>query len=986
MGSSSNRVGRGLLCVGVLVTVLGMVGYGSTAMAQQPQPAAQPDQPQAQPKFEEVVEVTGSLIPRPTLEAMSPVATLDPEQIATAGTTRLEDLLTSLPQVFQAQNSTIANGASGTATVDLRYLGPNRTLVLIDGRRMPGGDTGALAADLNFIPAFLVKRIDILTGGASSTYGADAVAGVVNFIMDKDFEGFKVGASGSGYQHNNNNTFIQDVNKARGFTPPSGGAMDGGSIDAHVAYGAKFADGKGHASAYIEYRRTSALLKKRRDYTNCSVSVLADPVSCGGSSTNPFGRFLVYSPDGDFVGDYTLDENGPGNTLTDYTSAHLYNYGAVNFMQRPDQRWTAGAFVDYKFNDHTQGYMSLMLMDDVSDAQIAPSGDFGNTGYVNCDNPLLSADQVQKFCTDAGWGPNDLAEVTILRRNVEGGERSDHLEHQSYRVVTGIKGDISDKWSYDVYGLHGQTRAPEAYNNDLNTQRLQNALIVDGDPNDPTTWTCRNDTENGCVPWNIFQLNGVTQAALDYVQLPLVSISGLRTDVISAKLTGDTGAKLPSATENLQVAVGAEYRREALFYKPDFAYQQGWGAGQGAKQLPVSGSYWVQELYGEALIPLIQDAPGAQNLSLELGYRYSDYSTTGSASTWKAQGSWAPSKSFKFRAGVNRATRAPNIVELFQPQRVALYGSIDPCAGSDPSFTPEQCAHTGVSPDKYGSILENPAGQYNAFLGGNPDLEPETADTHYGGVVITPEGLPGLSVALDYFDIKIDQRIGTLNPDDVLRQCASTGDPALCSLIHRDSRGTLWLNPDGYTIATTLYIGKLGSEGVDVNASYLMPLANSFLNFNLMGTYLLGETIDTGLFAYDCVGLYGDTCGVPTPRWRHRAQVSWETGPWVLTLGWRMQGSVKVDESSNQEALYNPDNIPDWKATGGYENGNFNYFDLGASWNITKDIQVALGINNILDKEPPLGVGFQTNDYGPGFYGFYDPYGRVIHSSINFNF
>ena len=983
MDCSRNRVWRGLLLGGVLVLAIGMVGYGAPAVAQEQQPA--PDQPQAQPKFEEVVEVTGSLIPRPTLEAMSPVATLDPEQIATAGTTRLEDILTSLPQIFAAQNSTIANGASGTATVDLRYLGSNRTLVLVDGRRLPSGDRYELAPDLNFIPAFLVKRVDILTGGASSTYGADAVAGVVNFIMDKDFEGLKTGVSFSGYQHNNNNTFIQDVNAESGFTAPSGNAWDGGAIDAHVAYGAKFADGKGHATAYIEYRRTSALLKKRRDYTNCALSSLDTSVYCGGSSTNPFGRFLVFTPDGDLSGDYTLDENGPGNTLKDFGLDHLYNYGAVNFMQRPDQRWTAGAFLDYKWNEHAQGYMSLMMMDDVSDAQIAPSGDFGNTGYVNCDNPMLSADQYQKFCADAGYGPNDLAEVTILRRNVEGGERSDHLEHQSYRVIAGVKGAINDAWSYDVYGLHGQTRAPEVYNNDLNTERLQNALLVDGEPGDPSTWVCQSGNE-GCVPWNIFQIGGVTQAALDYVQIPLVSISGLKTDVLSAKLTGDTGAKIPSATENVQVGVGAEYRRESLFYQPDFAYQQGWGAGQGAKALPVSGSYFVQEVYGEALIPIVQDAPGAQNLSLELGYRYSDYSTTGSASTWKAQGSWAPSKSFKFRAGVNRATRAPNIVELFAPQRVALYGSIDPCAGSNPSYTPEQCAHTGVSPDQYGHILTNPAGQYNAFLGGNPDLEPETADTHFGGVVITPEGLPGLSVALDYFDIKIDSRIGTLNPDDVLRQCAVTGDPYLCGLIHRDTRGTLWLNPDGYTVATTVNIGKLGSEGVDVNATYLMPLSNSFLNFNLMGTYLLGETIDTGLFAYDCVGLFGDTCGVPTPKWRHRAQVAWETGPWVLTLGWRLQGSVKVDESSKQEALYNPENIPLWKAVGSYENGNFNYFDLGASWNVTQSIQFALGINNILDKEPPLGVGFQTNDYGPGFYGFYDPYGRVIHGSINVNF
>jgi outer membrane receptor protein involved in Fe transport len=240
---------------------------------------------------------------------------MDPEQITYRGLTRVEDILTSLPQIFNAQNSTISNGASGTATVDLRYLGPNRTLVLIDGRRMSSGDAFATAADLNFIPSALVKRVDVLTGGASSVYGADAVAGVVNFILDKQFVGLKGGIQFDGFQHNNNNAIMQAAQAAKGFASPTGSNWNWGSVDANVAMGGKFADDKGHASIYLDYRQTSAFLKAERDYTACSVGAGATGPICSGSSTIPNGRFLVFDADFNSKGDYTLDTSGPALEL-----------------------------------------------------------------------------------------------------------------------------------------------------------------------------------------------------------------------------------------------------------------------------------------------------------------------------------------------------------------------------------------------------------------------------------------------------------------------------------------------------------------------------------------------------------------------------------------------------------------------------------------------------------------------------------------------
>ena len=859
---------------------------------------------------------------------------------------------------------------------------------------MPTGDAGglvgaaAVAPDLNFIPSALVKRIDVLTGGASSVYGADAVSGVVNFILDKDFEGAKVGVLGSGFEHNNTNKEAERINAARGFTAPSGQAWDGSGFDAYAAFGGRFGDGRGHATVYLDYRRASALLKDRRDYTNCSVGSLGPTgPRCSGSSTSPTGRFLVFDPQGNQTGDFTLDVSGAGNTLRDFTSNDLFNFAVYNYMQRPDDRYAGGGFLDYDWNEHAQGYAEVMLMDDRTDAQIAPSGGSVKPLPVK----MLSADQVQKLCTDAGYGPNDIANVVIGRRNVEGGPRVDKLSHESFRLVGGLKGEINKVWRYDVYGLDAQTRVPETYINDLNSQRLQEALIVDGDPNDPSTWHCRSGNA-GCAPWDIFKKGGVTPAALEYIQLPLVSTSDVRTQLWSARANADFkgyGLVLPAASEGIRVALGAEYRKELLDFSPDLAYREGLAAGQGGPRSPVSGSYSVKEGFGEVLVPIVQDRRGAKDLSLELGYRSSHYDTSGAAHTWKVQGAWAPSSDFKIRAGVNRATRAPNVFELFRPQAVQLNTSAtqDPCAGPNPTYTQAQCAHTGVSTAQYGHILPNPAGQYNVLDGGNPLLTPEIADTVTYGVVITPKALPGFTAALDYYNIKLDDTIGSLGADSIIKACLETGNSTLCSLVHRDALGTLWLTPQGYTITIDENIGRARAVGVDANLTYLVPAGKSVFTFNLIGTYLSKSLTDTGIFSYDCVGFFGNQCGQPSPRWRHLFRAGWEIGKTALTLGWRMVGPVTVDAASHDKPLADPGSIPRYKVNGSYYYGAKNYFDLAVTYKLSKpNAQLVLGVNNIADKDPPLGSGFSPNDFGPGFYGTYDPYGRYIHAAAQFTF
>jgi iron complex outermembrane recepter protein len=935
----------------------------------------------------EQIQVTGSLIPRPTLEAMSPVTTLDVQELTYRGMTRVEDLLQSLPQVFAAQNSTVSNGSSGTATVDLRYLGPQRTLVLIDGRRMSAGDAQSVGPDLNFIPSALVKRVDVLTGGASSTYGADAVAGVVNFVLDRDFEGIRGGIEFGSYQHNNNNEIAAKINADKGFSYPSGSIWNQGPTDMNVAIGGKFADRKGHASLYLDYRTTPSITKDQRDYTNCSVATLntAGP-KCGGSGTTATGTFMIYNSDFTRTANYTVD----GTSFVPSTSSNVYNFAPANFMQRPDKRWAGGAFLNYEWNKKIQAYGDVMYMDDYTDAQIAPSGDFYNTSYVNCDNPMLSAQQYQTMCEGFGYGAHDLANVYIGRRNVEGGGRVARLRHVDTRISFGFKGDLNKVWSYDVYGLQAQVNSPQEYANDLNYTKIQDALIVDGTRGDPSTWVCRSGN-SGCAPWNIFSAGGVTQAALDYLQLPEVNNTGTRTRVVSGKVTGDLkdyGIVSPKATEGIKVALGGEWRQEYLFMHPDMAYQEGLGAGSGGKTLPIDAQYEVKEFFAEGLIPLVQDAKGAKDLSLEVGYRLSDYTTTGAYATWKIQAAWTPIDDIKMRGGFNRATRSPNVVELFTSQSVQLGGSQDNCSGATPAASYAQCAKEGVTATQYGLISPNPATQYNVLQGGNPDLNPEVADTYSAGLVLAPRFVPGFNVALDYYNISIDKTIGSLGASDIQNQCEATGSAFLCGLIHRDQLGSLWITTGGYTVTTNQNVGTLAAEGVDVNATYTRSLGKAgALSTNLIGGYLMHSKTNTGMYEYDCVDFFGNQCGNPTPTWRHMMRVSWETRfNTTLTLGWRMIGGVTNDDFSSNEALRDETLFVAEKNNDIDKIKAQHYVDLAATYRLTKHYNFVLGCNNVLDREPPLAPGSQNNDYGTGFYGTYDSLGRYFHVSFQFEF
>ncbi|MFN3583317.1 TonB-dependent receptor plug domain-containing protein [Phenylobacterium sp.] len=993
------------------------------------------------------VVVTGSRIPQPNLTSASPVTVVGAQDVLTRGITRSEDLVNQLPQVFAAQGSSYANGATGTATVDLRGLGANRTLVLIDGRRLQPGTPAAgatnTAPDLNFIPSALIERVEVVTGGASAVYGADAVAGVVNFIMQKNFEGVRLDAQYSGYQHTNNNDRIQDLVTRRAstaldpsrFALPQKDVWDGGTTDLNLVVGVNSPDGKGNVTAYVGYRNVQAILQKDRDFSACTLANSAtDPSGfiCSGSGTTAPARFISGGGAGD--DDVTLDPAAAGGRgFRNYVgSRDAFNFAPFNYYQRPDTRYTLGAFANYEFSEKAELYTQLMFMDDHTAAQIAPSGLFGQNFNINCDgNPFLTAAMATTFCaptidqlpddpanpasiglnTDADpVTPGQQASVTILRRNVEGGGRVSDLRHTDYRGVIGMRGQLDNGFQYDVFAQYGVVEYQNIYFNDFSYARSAKALDV---VIDPTTGqpACRSavpsmagtNVDAACRPYDIFSMAGPSQASIEYLQTPGFQNGQYDQTVVSGSLTGDLGqygVKAPWANDGVGFAVGTEYRREHLDLNTDIAFQTGDLNGQGGATLPSEGSYDVYELFGEARIPLVQDKPFFRDLSMEVGYRWSDYSLGFSTDTYKLAGDWSPTEDFRVRASYNRAVRAPNIVELFSTLNVVLNGSIDPCAGTSPDYTLEQCIRTGVTAAQYGSIVPNSAEQYNGQTGGNPNLDPETSDTYSVGLVLTPTFFPGFSASVDWFNIKLKDRIGQIGQDVTLERCATTGDQFFCGLINRaPGTGSLWLSQTGYIVDTTFNTGGLEVEGVDVEANYRFDFGDfgmtsgldkfGGMSFNFQGSWLNHYKVTTlpGDEPFDCAGYYGGVCtgsavpaSAPMPEWRHKLRATWRS-PWDFDVSttWRYVSSVKSDRLIDGGTYRGRDA----KLT------DKNYFDVAANWSVRENMSLRVGVNNVFDNEPPL-VSQSNCPTGPcngnTYPQTYDAIGRYLFVGLRADF
>jgi outer membrane receptor protein involved in Fe transport len=570
--------------------------------------------------------------------------------------------------------------------------------------------------------------------------------------------------------------------------------------------------------------------------------------------------------------------------------------------------------------------------------------------------------------------------------------RQTDFSHDDYRVILGGRGDINDAWSYDVYGSYWYTQDQNKALNNISFTRLQDS--VSG---------CASGFSN-CVPVDLFKLGGLTQAAVSYLSLPGILAANLREMSADANITGDLGVyglKSPFAREGLAFAGGLEYRRVENAILPDAEYQAGDLLGQGGNVLPQAGQETFKEVYGEMRIPVAAGMTFIDSFNIDAAIRHQETSIgnttqTFSDNTFKLSTDYAPTQDVRFRGGFNRAARAPNLSELFAPVTgaTAAVSGGDPCSGATPAQSLAACAASGVTAASYGKIPNCVSNQCQQYSGGNVGLKPEKADTWTWGMNFTPSFLPNFNMSVDYWDVKVNNYITSNSASGIINGCILNQIQALCAFIHRNPlTGDLGSVAQGYVLASLQNFGFLHNRGIDFEANYKENLDDvglknwGLVNVKFDGTYGLQAQI-SGLTDYNCQGLYGAICsqnGATGPRfdWRHDVSVTWTT-PMDLDLNfkWRYMSSTALDTNSAQTALNNKsfDSV-DAKIPA------YNYFDVSAAYKLFGNYTIRAGVNNIMDKDPPVlsqtAVPTAAATNGNTYSGVYDVLGRTFFMSFN---
>ncbi len=977
--------------------------------------AAIPFSALAQDDVEEVV-VTGTRIADPNVTSSSQITSIDGEELLVRGITRVEDYLNDLPQISPGQSITNSNGASGTATANLRNLGCSRTLVLMNGRRMVSGTTGGgNCADLNTVPTLLLDKVEVLTGGASSVYGSDAVAGVVNFILDDEFVGMKSSFYHGFYQHKNDNSSLRDLVASYDYALAPKDVTTGDTEKVSVAFGGEIDGGKGHITAFMEHTDTKPILQGEYDISACALR--SGFSGCGGSSTIPPGRwadFGGYNAGGFVNVDPTItgvDFKVLGNEFVP-RAGQAYNYNPTNFFQRPDDRFNSGFFGKYEVSDNAEVYVDMTYMKSESNAQIAYSGTFGNITSLPCYNAFLSEQQYNAACGDwTGMGGDhapdfasgaaalaylanlDLAvgdgsilgykaPLYSLKRNVEGNPRQSIFAYKSFTQTVGVRGDINDNWSYDAYYQTSNVVYNNEYRNDLSVTAINRAVDVVSVNGVPTCVSALNGTDSTCVPYNLFQgglpgdqgiqgvLDGGQELQSYIANSTYINGDGEQT-TFTAYVTGDTGYSIPGAPGNVSVVAGFESRELSSDFRPDLPSRTGDRSGSGGATLPLGGTYDVDEFFVELGIPV------TDTVSMDAGFRSADYSTGNDTTAMKLGAFWTVNDKVSVRGSFQTSQRHANLAELYQGIGQGLVDldydpcGIDPDTGAAPIATQAQCENTGLPANLYGTDLKSPADQYNIQTGGNPNVNPEESESITIGVVLNP--MDGLTLTVDYFDITVEDGIGTVSPKTALDKCIETGAAAFCNLINRNPvNGSLWLT-GGYISAQITNISEEQTSGIDVIFDYSVdtnwgPLVVSGVT-TLLDSYDIIEL--PGEAAIGCSGNWGGSCGknpMPEVMGSYTVGLTTEFDTDVI-LGVRYLG-----ETDDLNA-----NDIDFDA--------YTYLDATAIYSVNDNMSVTLGVSNLLDKEP----GY-TSDAGtaPGngntFPGYFDAFGRHIHLSINYSY
>lgn len=1050
------------LKLGAAPLVLGVALISAPAFAQDAEEGAD----------EGEIVVTGTLIRNPNLEQSTPVNVTTSDAIELKQSNVAEEVLREIPGVVPNIGSAVNNGNGGASYVDLRGLGSTRNIVLLDGNRLAPSELQG-RVDLNNIPLALIERVDALTGAAVTTYGADAITGVVNFITKRDFAGAEISAS-------------QQITELG----------DGSFFRVDATIGANFDDGRGNAVLSIGYQQSDPVYQGGRDFAVNQVSSYSGglagsgtgvparfagtrPLTAGVPNTTPESIFTGRNPDGTPI--YVANPGGATNGgLRQINSLGqgvgtfaTFNFNPYNVFQVPFERFNIYAAANYEISDAVEVYTRGMFSKNTVSTIIAPSGSFGGTVNINLNNPYLPATLRNQFCAfdvnprpdiyrprftpaecaaaatatgrsdpnyrevglggatvpfdvnndgviSAGEGFNPNPAITFNRRAVENGPRISEYQTTFFDYRLGFRGAISDSIDWSLEGAYGESENLETIKNYTLQSRWRAAALADN------TTSCQGG-QAGCVPVNLFGPEGsITPAMAAYLSANSTSINRTSLAQLRGIVSGDFGFSL-SGAENVAFALGGEYRKYGAVQTSDLLAQTpGELGGSGGADPEVDGGYDVYEAYAEVVVPLIQDKPFFEDLTLEAGARYSDYSINGAGGyntfTWKAGGSWTPGAGVKIRGNYSRAVRAPNINELFRPQSVGLTNlGIDPCAGAAPTTNANLravCLAQGAPVGTIGSITNPTAAQANITTGGNLNLQPEKADTFTIGAVWQPDFLPRFSMSVDYYNIKINDVLGTPLPGDIIAACfgslsaASATNPDCTSIRRNPITGGLDGDPaiTGGLFGVTNNLGRLFTDGVDLLMNYNTDLGFADLSLSFVGNWTRSSKYNANVASptslnRECVGYYSVNCSFtgsiqPELQFSQRTTLSFDDVD--LSLLWRWIDGVEFEPAQYAAdlaaALASPADCPNPTTTdaGGclVEPGFLNfpaehYFDLTGRWNISDNLTFTVTVQNLLNNQPKVvgnTIGATSFNSGNTYPSTYDALGRRYAASVKMKF
>jgi outer membrane receptor protein involved in Fe transport len=936
-----------------MAVVLSCFIYGTSAVAQDELPTSNIDDD----TIAEIV-VTGSRIKRRDFNSPSPLTTISNVDIAFSGQATIEETLNQMPQVMPSYGRVSNNPGTGTANVDLRGLGPGRTLVLLNGRRVaPSGTFNTV--DLNNIPQFLIDRVEIITGGTSTVYGSDAIAGVVNFISKEDYDGFSVAAG---------------INMAE--------PGDAEIYDFNLAYGHNFASGRGNVTVYANLYERKPLFAADREFTRIPYyDDWEGNLVEAGSSRIPAG--IIYYPYAD-LGDGPVQVTfNPDGTPREYIYPDdLYNYAPVNYLQVPLNRFAFGVMGHYELSERFEAYIEASSNRKEAETNLAPVP-AQLDAEINLDNPVLTPEARQLFTDYYTCAPN-LACVILGRRLLEMGPRFNVDEPDYSRIVAGFRGELWQSWDIDGWVTYTRESGVSLLQNDASRSRLRQGLLVD-----PLTNECY-DPSGGCVPLNLFGEGNLSAEGAAFIRLDDFQNRTERTNKLASVFV--TGSPFDTWAGSLDMAIGAEWRSEEVHYKSDDALSSGDALGWGFSS-PVDGTDEVFELYAEAVVPLASDRAWAEYLGLEVGARYSEYKHAGGVWTYKAGGEWQLFESLRLRAMHQRSVRAPNSQELFEEQGIAIgtIGLVDPCSASaDPvgNGNLEKCILQGLAADQIGIFEASARYPVDYLWGGNPDLVPEVGETWTVGTVITPASWSNWSFSIDYFAFEVNDTIGWIDAMEICFDPVNTGN-VFCENITRDASGNV-----AQVTELTSNRGLLETTGIDTQIDYRADLPDFFalgdhsadISVNIYWTHLLSykEQENSVTEILECAGYFGWPCwssdaGSSFPENRVTSNIHYTSGPLGLHLTWRW-----VEGTDNGAPLRSyvwgvPD--PDLAIP---TVGDEHYLDLGLAYKFGEAFTARFGVNNLLDNGPPQMADQVWNNNTDT--GLYDVFGRSYYLTLSAHF